>query len=91
MSIRNGDTVVVHYVGTLNDGTEFDRSPADSPLVFQVGGGQMIPGFEQAVLNHEKGDRPPKPTAFVTRSCCSRCRAPRCRPTSCPNPVCCCT
>ena len=56
MSIRNGDTVVVHYVGTLNDGTEFDRSPADSPLVFQVGGGQMIPGFEQAVLNHQKGD-----------------------------------
>ena len=45
MSIRNGDTVVVHYVGTLNDGTEFDRSPADSPLGFQVGGGQMIPGF----------------------------------------------
>ena len=35
MSIRNGDTVVVHYVGTLNDGTEFDRFPggrgADDP------------------------------------------------------------
>lgn len=56
MSIRNGDTVVVHYVGALNDGTEFDRSPADSPLVFPVGGGRMIPGFERAVLGHEKGD-----------------------------------
>lgn len=56
MSIRNGDTVVVHYVGTLNDGTEFDRSPADSPLVFQAGSGQMIPGFDRAVQGREKGD-----------------------------------
>lgn len=56
MSIANGNIVIVHYVGTLNDGTEFDRSPADNPLVFQVGGGQMIPGFERAVLNKEKGD-----------------------------------
>lgn len=56
MSIRAGDTVVVHYVGTLSDGTEFDRSPADSPLVFQQGGGQLIPGFEQAVEGREKGD-----------------------------------
>lgn len=56
MPIRNGNTVVVHYVGTLVDGTEFDRSPSDSPLVFQAGQGQMIPGFEQAVLGCEKGD-----------------------------------
>lgn len=56
MSIKAGDTVVVHYVGTLHDGTEFDRSPADNPLVFQMGGGQMIPGFEKAVEGHEKGD-----------------------------------
>lgn len=56
MSIQNGNTVVVHYVGTLNDGTEFDRSPADSPLVFEVGDGHMIPGFERAVLDREKGD-----------------------------------
>lgn len=56
MPIRNGNTVVVHYVGTLADGSEFDRSPSDNPLVFQVGQGQMIPGFEQAVLGHEKED-----------------------------------
>lgn len=56
MSIKAGDTVVVHYVGTLSDGSEFDRSPADSPLVFQMGAGQMIPGFEQAVEGREKGD-----------------------------------
>lgn len=56
MSIAHGNTVHVHYVGSLGDGTEFDRSPADSPLVFRVGAGQVIPGFERAVIGHEKGD-----------------------------------
>ena len=56
MSIRPGDTVSVHYIGTLSDGTEFDRSPADSPLVFRLGAGQLVPGFEQAVEGREKGD-----------------------------------
>ncbi|MCH5277254.1 MAG: peptidylprolyl isomerase [Desulfovibrionaceae bacterium] len=56
MSIASGNTVRVHYVGRLADGTEFDRSPADSPLVFQVGSGQVIPGFERAVTGREQGD-----------------------------------
>lgn len=57
MAIKQGDTVVAHYVGTLSDGTEFDRSAPDSPLTFTMGAGQLIAGFEKAVANHEKGDR----------------------------------
>lgn len=56
MPVKNGDTVVVHYVGTLSDGAEFDRSLEDSPLVFQVNSGQVIPGFDNAVTGREKGD-----------------------------------
>lgn len=56
MSIGTGDIVRVHYVGSLHDGTEFDRSPEDSPLVFQVGAGQVIPGLERAVLGHAPGE-----------------------------------
>lgn len=45
------DTVAsVHYTGTFVDGTEFDSSEGKDPLVFMVGHGQMIPGFEQEVL-----------------------------------------
>ena len=57
MPIKNGDTVSVHYIGTLNDGSEFDRSREGSPLRFKVGSGQVIPGFDKAVFGHEAGDR----------------------------------
>ena len=56
MPIKNGDTVSVHYVGTLNDGSEFDRSREGNPLSFKVGSGQVIPGFDKAVMGHEVGD-----------------------------------
>ena len=59
MPIENGDTVKVHYTGTLTDGQQFDssRTPGREPLEFTVGKGEMIPGFEQAVKGHEVGDR----------------------------------
>ena len=59
MPIENGDTVKVHYTGTLTDGQQFDssRTPGREPLEFTVGKGEMIPGFEQAVQGHEVGDR----------------------------------
>ncbi len=56
MSIKNGDDVAVHYVGTFDDGTEFDRSAPDSPLKFTVGAGQVIDGFDKAVLGKSQGD-----------------------------------
>lgn len=46
---RIGDTVKVHFTCRLNDGTPVDSSIGREPLQFIVGGGQMIPGLEQAV------------------------------------------
>lgn len=47
---KQGDKVSVHYTGRLNDGTEFDSSRDRSPLEFTIGEGQVIPGFEEAVV-----------------------------------------
>ncbi|MEM8965676.1 MAG: peptidylprolyl isomerase [Bacteroidota bacterium] len=47
---KAGDTVHVHYTGTLTDGSEFDSSrKRNQPLEFTLGQGQMIAGFEKAV------------------------------------------
>ncbi len=53
---KNGDTVKVHYTGTLEDGTQFDTSVNGDPLQFTLGAGQLIPGFEDAVLGMSPGD-----------------------------------
>ncbi len=50
---KNGDTVKVHYTGTLDDGTIFDTSLERDPLEFTLGEKQMIPGFEAGVLGME--------------------------------------
>lgn len=47
---KSGDTVQVHYTGTLNDGTVFDSSADREPLSFTLGESQVIPGFEKAVM-----------------------------------------
>ena len=46
---KSGDTVRIHYTGTLADGTQFDSSDGRDPLEFALGGGQVIPGFDSAV------------------------------------------
>jgi len=57
MPVKRGDTVRVHYSGTLDDGTLFDSSEGRDPLEFSVGGGQVISGFENAVEGLEIGER----------------------------------
>jgi peptidylprolyl isomerase len=56
MAPKSGDTVKVNYRGTLSDGTEFDSSEGREPLEFVVGSGQVIPGFDGAVLGLESGE-----------------------------------
>ena len=53
---KNGDTVKVHYTGTLNNGEEFDSSRDREPLEFVIGEGNVIPGFENGVVGMEEGD-----------------------------------
>lgn len=53
---KKGDKVKVHYTGRLKDGTVFDSSVERDPLEFTIGGGQVIPGFEQAVEGMNTGD-----------------------------------
>lgn len=57
MTAQNGNTVKVHYKGTLDDGTVFDSSENREPLTFVLGRHQLIPGFEQAVLGRSVGDK----------------------------------
>ncbi len=51
----DGNTVKVHYTGTLEDGTTFDTSLGREPLEFTLGEGRLIPGFEEAVKGMQVG------------------------------------
>ena len=53
---KHGDTVRVHYTGTLDDGREFDSSRGLDPLTFTLGEGSVIQGFDDAVTGMAVGD-----------------------------------
>jgi peptidylprolyl isomerase len=54
MPVKNGDKVKVEYTGMLaDDGTVFDTSEGRDPLEFEVGSGQVIKGFDSAVIGME--------------------------------------
>jgi len=53
---KNGDTVKVAYTGTLEDGSVFDKT-TEAPLEFTLGNKQLIPGFENAVVGMEIGEK----------------------------------
>ena len=55
--VESGKVVTVHYTGKLADGEMFDSSEGRDPLKFQVGSGQIIPGFEQAILGKSIGEK----------------------------------
>ena len=57
MPIKNGNKVKIEYTGTLEDGKIFDSSKEHGQLlVFEVGSGQVIKGFDEAVIGMEKGE-----------------------------------
>jgi peptidylprolyl isomerase len=55
ITAQAGDKVKVHYQGTLADGTIFDSSEGREPLEFTLGTGQVIPGFDAAVIGLSPG------------------------------------
>ncbi len=56
MTIKKGDTISITYTGTFDDGTVFDTSDNHGPLEFVVGEGQLIPGFDNAVLGMKQDE-----------------------------------
>ncbi|MGB6299648.1 MAG: peptidylprolyl isomerase [Rivularia sp. (in: cyanobacteria)] len=53
---KAGDNVKVHYTGKLDDGTVFDSSVEREPLEFSLGSGNVIPGFEEAIVGMAPGE-----------------------------------
>ncbi len=56
MTAQKGNTVKVHYTGTLEDGTVFDTSKEREPLTFTIGEGKLIKGFDTAVEGMQVGE-----------------------------------
>ena len=54
--VKTGDNIAVNYTGRLKDGTIFDTSVGRSPLEFTAGAGQMIKGFDSAVIGMKVGE-----------------------------------
>ncbi len=54
--VKSGDTVKVHYTGKFDSGDIFDTSEGSDPLSFTVGAGEVIPGFDQALVGMTIGD-----------------------------------
>ena len=55
--VKAGVKVNVHYHGKLVDGTTFDSSEGRDPLTFVVGEGQVIKGFDNALIDMEVGEK----------------------------------
>jgi FKBP-type peptidyl-prolyl cis-trans isomerase len=56
--VKDGDTIAMHYRGTLLEGKEFDSSyKRNQPFSFRVGSGQVIRGFDMGVLGMKPGGK----------------------------------
>jgi len=56
-AIKTGDTITVNYTGKFEDGNVFDSSEGKEPLKFTVGSGQLIKGFDDAVIGMKAGEK----------------------------------
>lgn len=58
MIVKENSNVTVHYIGTLENGDEFDNSyKKGTPLSFTIGAGKVLKGFESPLVGKEMGDR----------------------------------
>ena len=58
--VKEGDNVLVHYIGRLEDGTEFDNSRTRNEgkgLNFKIGDGKLLKGFNDAVIGLKVGEK----------------------------------
>ena len=55
MTLAAGTRVLIHYTGTLDDGTQFDSSRGREPLEVVLGRNMVIPGFEKAIAAMKPG------------------------------------
>ena len=56
IQVKSGDTVRVHYIGKFESGEVFDSSDGGEPLSVTVGEGEVIPGFDQALVGMVVGE-----------------------------------
>jgi len=56
-AVKEGDVASVHYTGSLDSGEVFDSSKDREPLEFVAGSGQLIKGFDSAVMGMKVGDK----------------------------------
>lgn len=57
LTAKTGDKVKIEYTGTLDDGTVFDSNAEHGNLLeFEIGGGQVISGFDDAILGMKEGE-----------------------------------
>jgi len=56
-NVVRGNKVSVHYTGAFEDGEVFDSSVKSKPFEFEVGLGQVIPGFDAALMDMEEGEK----------------------------------
>lgn len=57
-AVKSGDTISVHYTGTLENGTVFDSSvPRKQPFSFRIGQGEVIKGWDQGLIGMKVGEK----------------------------------
>lgn len=58
VEVKSGDTIVIHYTGTLENGQKFDSSlDRGQPFETQIGVGQVIKGWDQGVIGMKVGGK----------------------------------